>query len=201
MNNNKKKKTNTINLNPTLEELALEEQRYKACKKPIKITCVIYAFAATLYLCNQLATGAAISKLPEREPIESTLQEYQSSHEYINFKTELQNEAYNKLINGEITTDEYNFALKIIHDDQKFEDFLRTIEDDPEVQQALAEYDDYNNTIRNINKTYSALAITSLSSLLVSTIILAKYRFREMDIEEARKKREEAKSLEKPIIM
>ena len=44
----------------------------------------------------------------------------------------------------------------------------------------------------SIGKKYSALTITSLGSLMVATLILAKYRTREMEIEENRKKREEA---------
>ena len=46
--------------------------------------------------------------------------------------------------------------------------------------------------MNSIGQKYSVLSITSLSSLLVATLILGKYRFREMDIEEARKKRAEA---------
>jgi hypothetical protein len=66
---------------------------------------------------------------------------------------------------------------------------LRTLENDKEVQKVIQDYDAYADKMNKIGKAYSGISITSLSSLLVATIILAKYRFREMDIEEARKKR------------
>lgn len=197
MKNNKKQPKNTVNLTPSIKELAAEERAYNACKKPIKIAWTIYAFAATIYLCSGIFANAAIKDMPELEPLDSTLHEHKYSDAYSEFKSELETEAYNKMLAGEITADEYKYTLKTISDDKKFEEFLRTLESDPEVQKALAEYDDYNSALDRIGKTYSALAITSLSSLLVSTIILAKYRFREMDIEEKRKKRDEAANTEK----
>ena len=124
MKNNKKTPKNTVNLTPSIKELAAEERAYNACKKPIKIAWAIYAFAATLYLCSGLFANAAIKDMPELEPLDSTLHEHKYSDAYSEFKSELETEAYNKMLAGEITPDEYNYTLKTISDDKKFEEFF-----------------------------------------------------------------------------
>lgn len=174
------------------QELCEEEKKYQACKKPVKIGWLIYAFAATLYLCNGLFTSLAVKQIPEKKPIAESLSEYRESAEYETFVAETQRVATDKLVAGEITYEEFNHIIETTSSDKKFEEFLRGLEDDKRVQQVVAEYDDYKDAMNSIGQKYSALSITSLSSLLVATLILAKYRFREMDIEEARKKRAEA---------
>ena len=176
----------------TPEELIEEEKRYQACKKPVQIGWAIYAFAATLYLCSGLFASAAAKKIPEKKPIVESLAEYRSCDEYIEFVNETQRIALDKLINGEITAEEYQHIIDTTNDDKKFEEFLRSLENNKYVQKTIEEYDDYKDAMNSIGQKYSALSITGLSSLLVATLILAKYRFREMDIEEARKKRAEA---------
>lgn len=176
----------------TPEELAEEEKKYQACKKPVQIGWAIYAFAATLYLCTGLFTKAAVDKIPERKPIAESLSEYRYTEEYNDFISEIQKTATDKLVSGEITIEEYNYIIENTASDKTFEEFLRSIENDKNVQNVISEYDDYKDAMNSIGQKYSALSITALSSLMVATIILAKYRFREMDIEEARKKRAEA---------
>lgn len=174
------------------QELCEEEKKYQACKKPIKVGWAIYAFAATLYLCNGLFTSLAVKQIPEKKPIAESLAEYRESDEYNIFLTEIQKDAIDKLVNGEITVEEYNNIIETTSSDKKFEEFLRSLEGDKHVQSVIAEYDDYKDAMNSIGQKNAILSITSLSSLLVATLILAKYRFREMDIEEARKKRDEA---------
>lgn len=174
------------------QELCEEEKKYQACKKPIKIGWAIYAFAATLYLCNGLFASKAAANIPEKKPIVETLSGYRESDEYNEFIRETQMTALDRLMAGEITPDEYDYIIETTKDDKKFEEFLRGLEDNKYVQKTIEEYDDYKDAMNSIGQKYSALSITALSSLLVATLILAKYRFREMDIEEARKKRDEA---------
>ena len=95
------------------------------------------------------------------------------------------------MTSGEITVDEYQYIMDTTSDEKNFEKFLRNLEDDEYVQKVIADYDEYAEQMNSIGMKYSVLSATSLSSLLVATLILAKYRFREMDIEDVRKKREE----------
>ena len=191
MKKDKRKKEDKVRpLTP--EELAAEEKRYQACKKPIKIGWGIYAFAATLYLCSGIFANMAVNKIPEKPEPADALSEYRETDEYNQFVKETQNEALNKLMSGEISVEEYDEVIKTVSDDKNFEKFLRTLENDKEVQKVIKDYDAYADQMNKIGKTYSGIQITSLSSLLIATIILGKYRFREMDIEEARKKREGA---------
>lgn len=194
MKRNKNQEETIRKLTP--EELAEEEKRYQACKKPVKVGWAIYAFAATLYLCTGLFTKMAVDKIPQKAPIADTLGEYKQSAEYNDFITETQKTALDKLTAGEITIDEYNYILETTKNDKTFEEFLRTLENDKHVQRTISEYDNYEDAMNSIGQKYSALSITALSSLMVATLILAKYRFREMDIEEKRQKRAE---LENPF--
>ena len=187
----KGKKQESVIRQLTPEELAEEEKKYQACKKPVQIGWAIYAFAATLYLCTGLFTKMAVDKIPQKAPIADALSEYKQSAEYNDFITETQKTALDKLTSGEITIDEYNYIIETTKDDKTFEEFLRTLENDKRVQRTISEYDSYEDAMNSIGQKYSALSITALSSLMVATLILAKYRFREMDIEEARKKRAE----------
>ena len=187
-----KKKKKEEEIRPlTPEELEQEEKMYQACKKPVQIGWAIYAFAATLYLCSGIFAKAAVDKIPQKPEPADALSEYRESDEYNQFIRETQNEALDKMMAGEISYEEYDEVVKTLSSDKKFEEFLRTLEDDKEVQKVIADYDKYADQMNEIGKKYSALQITSLSSLLIATIILAKYRFREMDIEEKRKKRAE----------
>ena len=133
-------------------------------------------------------------KIPQKDPLSKTLKEYKNSQQYTDYISAIQNEALNQLTNGEITIDEYKYIIETCSSDKKFEEFLRTIENDEYVQAVIKDYDENQEQINTIGKKYSALTITALSSLMVSTLILAKYRFKEMDIEDARKKREEAQN-------
>ena len=191
MKNKKKNKEPEVRM-LNAQELMEEEKKYQACKKPIQIGWAIYAFAATLYLCTGLFTSAAVKNIPEKKPITESLAEYRECEEYNVFLAEVQRDATDKLIAGEITADEYQHIIETTSSDKKFEEFLRSLEDDKRVQSVISEYDDYKDAMNSIGQKHSILSLTSLSSLLVATLILAKYRFREMDIEEARKKRDEA---------
>ena len=190
MKKNKKQEPEVRQLTP--EELAEEEKKYQACKVPVQIGWAIYAFAATLYLCTGLFTKIAVDKIPEKKPITESLVSYKQTEEYNDFITEIQKNATDKLVAGEITLEEYQYIIENTSSDKAFEEFLRSIENDKQVKKAISEYDDYKDAMNSIGQKYSTLSITSLSSLMVATLILAKYRFREMDIEEARKKRAEA---------
>lgn len=176
----------------TPEELAEEERKYQACKKPVKIGWMIYVFAATLYICTGLFAQRAVDRVPKKPEIVDALHDYKETEKYNDFLAETQRAALDRLTAGEITVEEYQYIIETTKDDKNFEKFLRTLEDDKKVQQVIKEYDDYADAMNSIGQKYSALTITSLSSLLVATLVLAKYRFREMDIEEARKKRAEA---------
>lgn len=189
MKKNKKEEEKIRPLTP--EELEQEEKLYQACKTPVKIGWGIYAFAATLYICSGLFAKAAVDKIPVKpEPVDA-LAEYRESDEYNEFIRQTQYEALDKLTAGEISIEEYNDVVETLSSDKKFEGFLRTLEDDKEVQKVISDYDKYAEQMNVLGKKYSGCQITSLSSLLIATIILAKYRFREMDIEEKRKKRAE----------
>ena len=190
MKKDKKKEEKVRQLTP--EELAEEERKYQACKKPIKVGWTIFALAATMHLCSGFFAYSAANKIPEKPEPADALSGYRETDEYNQFIIETQNEALDKLIAGEISHEEYDEVIKAISSDKKFEEFLRTLENDKEVQKVLNDYDAYAEQMNDIGRKYSALQITSLSSLLIATIILGKYRFREMDIEDARKKREEA---------
>ena len=192
MKKNKKEKKEPEVRPLTPEELEAEEKRYQACKKPVQVGWAIYAFAATLYLCSGFFASRAAARIPEKKPITESLSGYRESEEYNDFIRETQMTALDKLTNGEITLDEYEYIIETTKDDKKFEEFLRSLEDNKYVQKTIEEYDDYKDAMNSIGQKYSALSITALSSLLVATLILGKYRFREMDIEEARKKRAEA---------
>lgn len=174
------------------EELEAEEKRYQDCKMPIQIGWGIYAFAATLYLCAGLFAHNAVEKIPEKAPIVETLSSYRETQEYNDFISEIQKTATDKLVAGEISVEEFEFIVEKTSSDEKFEEFLRSIEDDPRVKRAIEEYDDYKDAMKSIGQKYSVLSIAGLSSLMVATLVLAKYRTREMEIEENRKKRAEA---------
>ncbi len=190
MKKNKQKETEVRELSP--EELAEEERLYQACKKPISIAWAIYAFAATLYLATGIFAKSAVDKIPQKPEITDSLSHYKHSEQYNDYVTAAQNEALSQFLNGEISYEEYQTVIDTISNEKTFEEFLRSLENDKFVQKTIAEYDKYADQVNDISKKYSVLTITALSSLLVSTIILAKYRFREMDIEEKRKKRADA---------
>ena len=192
MKKNKTKEEIVRQLTP--EELVEEEKKYQACKKPVKIGWAIYTFAATLYLCSGFFAKAAADKIPQKPPITESLSDYKNHAEYKDFISETQKVALNQLINGEITVDEYDYIIKTTKSDESFEEFLRNIENDERVQKVITAYDEYASEMNSIIKKHSALSITALSSLLVATAILAKYRLRELDIEDARKKRAEAEN-------
>ena len=173
----------------TAEEYAEEERLYNACKKPVKIGWMIYGLAATMYLSTGIFAKNAVDKIPQKPPIEETLSSY--TEQYNDFIIETQKEALDRFTNGDISADEYQYIIDQTSDEKNFEQFLRNLEEDEYVQKVIADYDKYAEQMNSIGKKYSALSITSLSSLLVATLILAKYRFREMDIEEVRKKRAE----------
>lgn len=171
------------------EDYAEEQRLYDECKKPVKIGWMIYGLAATMYLTTGLAASNAVAKIPEKPPIEESLSGY--TEEYNDFVAETQREALDRMTNGEITAEEYQYIINTTSDEKSFERFLRGLEDDEYVQNVIAEYDKYAEQMNSIGMKYSALSITSLSSLLIATLILAKYRFREMEIEDVRKKRDE----------
>ena len=171
------------------EDYAEEQRLYDECKKPVQIGWMIYGLAATMYLTTGLAAQNAVNKIPEKPPIEETLSGY--TEQYNDFVADAQKEAFDKMTSGEITVDEYQYIMDTTSDEKNFEKFLRNLEDDEYVQKVIADYDEYAEQMNSIGMKYSVLSVTSLSSLLVATLILAKYRFREMDIEDVRKKREE----------
>ena len=173
----------------TMKELAEERRICKECQKPIKIGWAIYAAAAILYLFNGFATQIAVASIPKEVPIVDQLGDYKYSSEYNDYIAETQKEAAFKLSNGEISIDEYNYLIETLSSNEKFEEFLRSIENDKEVQSVIADYDKYEKQIQELGKVYSGLSITALSTTVLATLILAKYRFREMDVEEKRKKR------------
>ena len=192
MKTNKKKENKQDEIHPlTSEEIVKEELLYQSCKKPISIAWKIFAISATIYLSSAIFAKSAIDKIPIQKPIVESLDSYKQSEQYQDYITTAQKEALSQFTAGEISYDDYEYVIKTLSNDKKFEEFLRSLEDDKFVQQTIAKYDKYEDQINEIGKKYSALTITALSSLLVSTIILAKYRFREMEIEENRKKREE----------
>ena len=192
MKKNKKQEPEKIELTP--EELIEEERIYQACKKPIKVGWAIYAIAAAIYLFNGLFAKYQMDKIPIKKPLTDELSGYKDSQSYNDYVTEIQKDAVDKLTRGEISIDEYNFIIETTKDNKTFEEFLRSLEDDKHVQQIIAKHDEYADEIDRIGKTYSGLSIASLSSILVASLILGKYRFREMDIEEKRQKRVEAKA-------
>lgn len=178
----------------TPEELAEEERIYQACKKPVKIGWGIFTAATTIYICAGLFTRINLSTIPQVAPPTDTLSEYRETDEYNEFVREAQNEALRLLTNGEITKEEYDQVVSTVSDDKKFEEFLRTLENDERVQKVLENYDKNQEQLRELGRKYSATSIAGLSGLLVASLILGKYRFKEMEIEEAREKR--AKALE-----
>ena len=190
MKRNKKQEPEKIELTP--EELIEEEKIYQACKKPVKLGWAIYAIAAAIYLFNGLFAKYQMDKIPIKKPLTDELSGYKDSQAYNDYVTEIQKDAVDKLTRGEISIDEYNFIIETTKDNKTFEEFLRSLEDDKHVQQIIAKHDEYADEIDRIGKTYSGLSIASLSSILVASLILGKYRFREMDIEEKRQKRVEA---------
>lgn len=192
MKKDKKRKEQPEIRQLTPEELAEEERKYQACKKPVKIGWHIYGFAALAYILNGIFTQSAVAQIPQQQPLSYQLNEYKHEAAYTDFIAEAQKDALKRLENGEITIEEYEYVIETISSDKKFEEFLRTLKDNEYVQEKIAEYDEYTKQVNNIGKKYRALSLTSLGSLVVGTIILGKYRFREMDIEEARKKRNEA---------
>lgn len=186
----KQKKENEIR--PlTGDELLREELAYLDCKKPIKIGWAIFGVGAIAHFLTGLITGAVISDIPKQAPITDTLNSYRYEEKYNDYVTEIQKDAQNRLIEGEITMDEYNHIIDTVSSDKNFEEFLRSLKDDEHAKQIIAEYDEYAKQMNKIGNVYSTATISSLSAILISTLILAKYRFREMDIEEKRKKRKE----------
>ena len=189
MKKNKKEKQEVQAL--TGDELLREELAYLDCKKPIKIGWSIFAAGALAYLLCGLIANAVATTIPKQIHFTETLNNYKCSEKYNDYVTEVQKDAANRLAEGEISLDEYQHIIDTVSSDKKFEEFLRSLKDDPQAMQIIAEYDEYATQMNGIGKAYSATAITSLSAILISTLILAKYRFREMDIEEKRKKRAE----------
>ena len=183
----------------TPEELAEEERRYQACKKPIKVGWHLFACATILYVLNAFFAKNAMDNIGYKKPIVEQLDGYRESDEYNNYIADIQRNALDKLTNGEITVDEYQYIIDTSSNDEKFEEFLRSLEDDPQVQKVVENYDKYYEHAVTINRRYSMISVVSLSTLLVSNLILAKYRFREDDIEDARKKRAEALNQEEDI--
>ena len=190
----KNKKQEPIKTELTPEELIAEENKYQACKKPIKLGWTIYAIAAAIYLFNGLFAQYQMNQIPIKQPLTDELSGYKNTQAYNDYITEIQKDAINKLTRGEISIDEYNYIIETTKNNKTFEEFLRSLEDDKQVQQIIAKHDEYADEIDRIGKTYSGLSIASLSSVLVASLILAKYRFREMDIEDKRKQRAEAKA-------
>ncbi len=190
----KNKKQEPIKTELTPEELIAEENKYQACKKPIKLGWTIYAIAAAIYLFNGLFAQYQMNQIPIKKPLTDELSGYKDTQAYNDYITEIQKDAINKLTRGEISIDEYNYIIETTKNNKTFEEFLRSLEDDKQVQQIIAKHDEYADEIDRIGKTYSGLSIASLSSVLVASLILAKYRFREMDIEDKRKQRAEAKA-------
>lgn len=190
----KNKKQEPIKTELTPEELIAEENKYQACKKPIKLGWTIYAIAAAIYLFNGLFAQYQMNQIPIKKPLTDELSGYKDTQAYNDYITEIQKDAISKLTRGEISIDEYNYIIETTKNNKTFEEFLRSLEDDKQVQQIIAKHDEYADEIDRIGKTYSGLSIASLSSVLVASLILAKYRFREMDIEDKRKQRVEAKA-------
>ncbi|MBQ4542341.1 MAG: hypothetical protein IJA23_05795 [Clostridia bacterium] len=190
----KNKKQEPIKTELTPEELIAEENKYQACKKPIKLGWTIYAIAAAIYLFNGLFAQYQMNQIPIKKPLTDELSGYKDTQAYNDYITEIQKDAISKLTRGEISIDEYNYIIETTKNNKTFEEFLRSLEDDKQVQQIIAKHDEYADEIDRIGKTYSGLSIASLSSVLVASLILAKYRFREMDIEDKRKQRAEAKA-------
>lgn len=190
----KNKKQEPIKTELTPEELIAEENKYQACKKPIKVAWTIYAIAAAIYLFNGLFAQYQMNQIPIKKPLTDELSGYKDTQAYNDYITEIQKDAISKLTRGEISIDEYNYIIETTKNNKTFEEFLRSLEDDKHVQQIIAKHDEYADEIDRIGKTYSGLSIASLSSVLVASLILAKYRFREMDIEDKRKQRAEAKA-------
>lgn len=188
----KKKKQEEIkaSVHPiTIADLAEERKQEVKCQNPIKLGWTIYAVAAILYILNGLTANLVVDLIPEKAPIVSTLNNYKQTEEYNDYIAETQKQATNKLTNGEITVEEYNFIIETLSSDEKFEEFLRLIDGDEFVKQTITDYDEYKNKMNTVGKAYAGVSIASLSSVLIATLILAKYRMKEMDIEEKRKKR------------
>lgn len=175
----------------TGDELMREELAYLDCKKPIKIGWILYGTGALAYILSGLIANAVATTIPKQAHFTNTLETYKYSKKYTDYVTEIQKDAANRLAEGEISIDEYNHIIDTVSSDKKFEEFLRSLKDDEHAKQIIAEYDEYANEMNKVGKVYSAATISSLGSILIATLILAKYRFREMDIEEARKKRRE----------
>lgn len=188
----KKKKQEEIkaSVHPiTIADLAEERKQEVKCQNPIKLGWTIYAVAAILYILNGLTANLVVDLIPEKAPIVNTLNNYKQTEEYNDYIAETQKQATNKLTNGEITVEEYNFIIETLSSDEKFEEFLRLIDGDEFVKQTITDYDEYKNKMNTVGKAYAGVSIASLSSVLIATLILAKYRMKEMDIEEKRKKR------------
>ena len=192
MKKDKKQEPQIRELTP--EELAEEERKYQACKKPVKLGWTIYAIAAAIYLFNMLTAKYSMDQIPIKQPLADELASYKDTEIYRDYITEIQRDATDKLTRGEISIDEYQYIIDTTKNNKTFEEFLRSLEDDKHVQQIIAKHDEYADEIDRIGKTYSGLSIASLSSVLIATLILAKYRNREMDIEDKRQKRAEAKA-------
>ena len=186
----KKKKTKDAEIRRlTPVELVEEERVYQACKKPIKIAWGIYTAAAALYLFSGLFTQRALMDIPKLNPPAETLSGYRDTDEYNEFIRDTQHEAIRQLTQGEITKEEYDYITSTISSDEKFEEFLRTLKEDKKVQQVLSNYDENQEQLDILGKKYAATSITGLSGVMVATLILGKYRFKEMEIEENREKR------------
>ena len=170
----------------TEEELAFEEKRYNACKRPVRIGYSIYALAVAIWITNGLFAQSTVADIPKEKPLAEKLSYYKTSEKYTDFIAEAQRDAIKRLERGEISLDEYDYVMETLSSDAKFEEFLRSIDDLPDVKNAIQKYDRYNDTMRTLSRKYAGINLTSLGTLIVGTLILAKYRFREMDIEEAR---------------
>ena len=143
MKKNKKIKKKEQKIRPLTEaELLEEEKRYQACKKPIRIGWAIYTFSATLYLVGGLAANSAAKQIPQKTPIVESLNEYRYSEEYSDFITDAQKHTIDSLQKGEITVDEYEHIMSTLSSDEKFEEFLRSLENDKRVQRIISEYDE-----------------------------------------------------------
>ena len=129
----------------TIADLAEERKQEVKCQNPIKLGWTIYAVAAILYILNGLTANLVVDLIPEKAPIVSTLNNYKQTEEYNDYIAETQKQATNKLTNGEITVEEYNFIIETLSSDEKFEEFLRLIDGDEFVKQTITDYDEYKN--------------------------------------------------------
>ena len=187
----KEEKRERYPLNPTFEQWVKEENDYRNCKKPVSIGWTIFGLGALSHFLCSLIGYSVMSDIPEMPHFTDTLESYKYTEEYNDYVTETQKEAVRMLTEGEITFDEYTHIVNTVSSDENFAEFLRSLKDDKHAMQIIAEYDEYAKQVNDLGKTFAGVTIAGLSGMLIGTLILAKYRMREMEIEEVRKKREE----------